>query len=79
MDVGLAYNEQYRMFGKHCYGCNETLRLDEIYLDGEEYKDRIAKENHGDFYYEVEPNTGLMTRTRMDTTMVFTFYCYRED
>ena len=37
INVGLAYNEQYSMFGKNCYGCNETLRLDQIYVDNKTY------------------------------------------
>ena len=37
VDVSLAYNEQYRMFGKSCFGCNETLNLHHIYVDGNAY------------------------------------------
>ena len=78
--MSLAYNELYTMFGQNCFGCNETLDLHHIEVDGQPYLTTLSQlTGPGDFYYEVEPNTGLMTHMKKDSTVVFSFNCYKED
>ena len=68
------------MFGKNCYGCNQTLDLHLIYLNNDTYLSHLNKDyDPGEFVLEVEPNTGIMTRTKTESTIVFTFDCYKSE
>ena len=75
--MDLAYNQNYKMFGKNCHGCNISLDLNQIYLNNEPYLSVINDENPGDYLIEIEPHTGIMTKTKIDSTMIFTFDCYK--
>ena len=76
-DVSLAYHLNYKMFGKNCFGCDndsDNLDFSRVYVKGREYKQFIG-EAPGDFYVEIEPHTGIMTRMRKQVTVVFSLDC----
>ena len=73
----MAYHLNYKMFGANCYGCGnaaDDLDFSGVYVNGNEYEQFIG-EAPGDFYVEVEPHTGLMTRRRKQVTVVFSLAC----
>ena len=76
-DVSLAYHLNYKMFGKNCYGCKndvDNLDFNSVYVNGNGYEQFIG-EAPGDFYVEIEPHTGIMTRRRKQVTVVFSLDC----
>ena len=69
-DVGLAYGQQYKIFGANCYGCDTKRAMENIIMDGKIFSatvDTVPSEN----FIEIEPVTGIMTRMRRSFTVVY--------